>query len=85
MPAFPTEKVIDPTGAGDSFAGGMLGYLAAGGKLTPATFKQAIAAGTVMASFTIQAFSLAGLQKADNKAIKTRMTAFHKMLTAGLA
>lgn len=85
MPAFPTEKVVDPTGAGDSFAGGLLGYLAASGKLNPQTFKQAVVAGTVMASFTIQAFSLAGLQKADKADIASRMKAFYKMLTDGLA
>src|SRR5688500_20173325 len=59
LPAFPTEKVIDPTGAGDSFAGGMMGYLATqGGSFSAATIKRALAFGTVMASFTISDFSL---------------------------
>ena len=63
LPAFPADKVIDPTGAGDSFAGGMMGYLATqGGSISPATVKRALAFGTVVASFTIADFSLAGLK-----------------------
>ncbi len=85
MPAFPTEKVIDPTGAGDSFAGGMLGWMAAADKYNPLVFKQSIAAGTVVASFTIQAFSMGGLKKADKAAINGRLKAYKRMLTDGLA
>ncbi len=84
MPAYPTEKVIDPTGAGDSFAGGMLGYLAGLPKWSALQVKQAVAAGTVMASFTIQGFSLDGLKKANKTLIEARMAEFKKMLTAGL-
>lgn len=84
MPAYPTDKVIDPTGAGDSFAGGMLGYLARLKHWSSAHVKQAVAAGTVMASFTIQGFSLDGLKKADKAAVAARMSEFRKMLTAGL-
>src|SRR5437763_9687747 len=63
LPAYPADKVIDPTGAGDSFAGGMMGYLATqGGSISPATIKRALAFGTVVASFTISDFSLGGLQ-----------------------
>jgi sugar/nucleoside kinase (ribokinase family) len=73
LPAFPTEKVIDPTGAGDSFAGGMMGYLATqGGSVSPATIKRALAFGTVTASFTIADFSLAGLKSATRDAIDQR-------------
>ncbi len=84
MPAYPTEKVIDPTGAGDSFAGGMLGYLAGLPRWSPADVKRAVAAGTVMASFTIQGFSLDGLKKADKSAVTTRIAEFRRMLTEGL-
>ncbi len=84
MPAYPTEKVIDPTGAGDSFAGGMLGYLAGLPKWSGAQVKQAVAAGTVMASFTIQGFSLDGLKKANKPAVAARLAEFKKMLTVGL-
>src|SRR4051794_20478123 len=73
LPAFPTDKVIDPTGAGDSFAGGMMGYLATqGGSISPATIKRALAFGTVVASFTIADFSLGGLKAATRDAIDER-------------
>jgi sugar/nucleoside kinase (ribokinase family) len=72
LPAFPTSKVIDPTGAGDSFAGGMMGYLATQGNFSAATIKRALAFGTVVASFTISDFSLAGLQSATRDAIDER-------------
>ncbi len=73
LPAFPAEKVVDPTGAGDSFAGGMMGYLATqGGSLSPATIKRALAFGTVVASFTISDFSLAGLKAATRDDIDDR-------------
>src|SRR5580700_1049068 len=70
LPAFPAEKVVDPTGAGDSFAGGMMGYLATQhGSLSPATIKRALAFGTVVASYTIADFSLAGLKSASREQI----------------
>jgi cytidine kinase len=72
LPAFPADKVVDPTGAGDSFAGGMMGYLATQGNFSPATIKRALAFGTVVASFTIADFSLAGLQSTDRDQIDER-------------
>ena len=54
LPAFPTADVVDPTGAGDSFAGGMMGYLAEQGNFQPKTLKQAMAYGTVVASFCVR-------------------------------
>jgi sugar/nucleoside kinase (ribokinase family) len=72
LPAFPAEKVVDPTGAGDSFAGGMMGYLATQGNFSSATIKRALAFGTVVASFTIADFSLAGLQAATREQIDDR-------------
>jgi cytidine kinase len=84
MPAFPTENVIDPTGAGDSFAGGMLGYMTAQKRYSPAVFKQAVAAGTIMASFTIEAFSLEGLRRASRSKVLSRFKAFRKMVAHGL-
>src|SRR5206468_104215 len=56
LPAYPADKVIDPTGAGDSFAGGMMGYLATQGNFSSATIKRALAFGMVTASFTIADF-----------------------------
>jgi sugar/nucleoside kinase (ribokinase family) len=73
LPAFPADRVIDPTGAGDSFAGGMMGYLATqGGSISPATIKRALAFGTVVASFTIADFSLGGLQATTREQIDDR-------------
>ena len=65
-PAFPLEKVVDPTGAGDTFAGGFIGYLAsrheATGEVSWEDMKQAVTVGSVMASFTCEAFGTSGLQ-----------------------
>jgi sugar/nucleoside kinase (ribokinase family) len=72
LPAFPTDRVVDPTGAGDSFAGGMMGYLSTQGTFSPATIKRALAFGTVVASFTIADFSLDGLKCATRDAIDDR-------------
>jgi cytidine kinase len=79
LPAFPTSKVIDPTGAGDSFAGGMMGYLASQGTFSTHTIRRALAFGTVVASYTIADFSLAGLQAATRDAIDDR---WHEFKTA---
>jgi sugar/nucleoside kinase (ribokinase family) len=72
LPAFPAEQVIDPTGAGDSFAGGMMGYLATHPDFSASTLKRALAFGTVVASYTISDFSLGGLQKATRRQIDGR-------------
>ena len=72
LPAYPADKVIDPTGAGDSFAGGMMGYLSTQGSFSAHTIKRALAFGTVMASFTIADFSLGGLKSATRDAIDER-------------
>jgi sugar/nucleoside kinase (ribokinase family) len=58
VPAYPLEEVFDPTGAGDSFAGGFLGYLAQSGDLSEAGFRKAIVYGSVVASFAVEDFSL---------------------------
>ncbi len=81
MPAYPTPDVIDPTGAGDSFAGGMMGYLAETGKTDPATLKQALAFGTVTASFTVEDFSLDRLKTIERADIDRRMTEYRQMLS----
>ena len=69
MPAFPTEKVLDPTGAGDSFAGGMMEHLASIGRFDPQALKEALAYGTVTASFTVEDFSLDRLEKLDRSMV----------------
>jgi len=80
LPAYPTAKLVDPTGAGDSFAGGLLGFLASKNQYDLATLKSAIAAGTVMASFTIEDFSLNRLAKVTKEEITHRHNAYKKML-----
>lgn len=73
LPAFPADDVVDPTGAGDSFAGGFMGTLAAAGNTDFATLKKAVAYGTVTASFTIADFSLDGLINTSKAAIDNRL------------
>ena len=81
LPAFPADQVIDPTGAGDSFAGGMMGYLATQGTFSSATVKRALAFGTIVASYTIADFSLGGLQNADRDQIDDRWHAFKQAMS----
>ena len=72
LPAFPTDKVIDPTGAGDSFAGGFLGSLAEMGEFTPTNLRRAMAFGTVAASMTVEHFSTEGLENAARPHLERR-------------
>ena len=81
LPAYPADKVVDPTGAGDSFAGGMMGYLSTQGTFSPATIKRAMAFGTVVASYTIADFSLAGLQSTDRDRIDQRWHEFKQAMS----
>ncbi len=78
-PAFPLEDVRDPTGAGDTFAGGFLGHMAATGNHSLEGLKQAIIFGSVMASFTVEAFSLDRLRILDYKEIQERFRAFKRL------
>jgi sugar/nucleoside kinase (ribokinase family) len=80
IPAFPTKAVKDPTGAGDSFAGGMLGYLAAEGKYDDATMRRALLHGTVVASFTIEDFSVDRIRNVTRAQIDERVAEFATML-----
>ena len=73
LPAYPAKEVKDPTGAGDSFAGGFMGYLSKVGKIDYQSLKTAIAYGTVVASFTISGFSLTGLTSATKRDIENRL------------
>ena len=81
LPAYPADQVVDPTGAGDSFAGGMMGYLATQGTFSAATIKRALAFGTVVASYTIEDFSLAGLQATDRERIDQRWHEFKQAMS----
>jgi cytidine kinase len=81
LPAYPATIVKDPTGAGDSFAGGFMGYLAGQNKTDFATLKKAVAYGTVVASFTIADFSLKGLTKTTRRDIEKRLNTLRKTTT----
>jgi len=72
VPAFPVERPVDPTGAGDSFAGGFMGYLAREGRTTGPALRQAMIYGTVLASFCVEDFSLKRMVTVTPKAIEAR-------------
>ena len=78
-PAYPVEEVIDPTGAGDSFAGGFVGHIAEEGNHKPDTIKQAIKQGTVMGSFNVADFSCDKFRNILNEDVKSRLAEFEKM------
>jgi len=78
-PALPLEDVRDPTGAGDSFAGGFMGYLAWAGNLEADTIRHAMIAGSVMASFCVEQFSLDGLRNLTPALIRERVDAFAEL------
>ena len=82
-PGFPLEKVADPTGAGDTFAGGFFGYLAKHGEHHPAALRRAVIAGSVMASFCVEEFSLDGLVDLDEERIGHRYRAFQLLTDFG--
>ena len=71
-PAMPLADVKDPTGAGDSFAGGLMGYLAYAGDLSPATIRTAMIMGSVMGSFAVEQFSVDGLRGLTDAKIQQR-------------
>ena len=75
-PAYPLDEVIDPTGAGDSFAGGFMGYLAQVDDLGPSSVRRAMIYGSVMASFSVEAFSLDRLRGLDPGDVERRYRAF---------
>jgi sugar/nucleoside kinase (ribokinase family) len=80
LPGFPLEAVRDPTGAGDSYAGGFLGFLdGRGGELEEAALRQAMGYGTVLASFNVEEFGTERVQRLDRAEIDARMTQLHRM------
>jgi sugar/nucleoside kinase (ribokinase family) len=78
-PALPLAEVVDPTGAGDSFAGGFFGYIASQKELTPAVFKKAMFYGGVMGSFAVERFGTERLQQLDPKEIEERFALFREL------
>jgi sugar/nucleoside kinase (ribokinase family) len=77
-PAYPLEDVRDPTGAGDSFAGGFLGYLARAGDLTMANLRRALVYGSVVASFTVEDFGVQRLANVTTDELQRRYREFRE-------
>ncbi len=80
LPAYPLEEVKDPTGAGDSFAGGLIGFLAKTGKVDDNSLKKAMAYGTIMASLTVEEFGADRFKKLKKKDIYKRLRELKKLI-----
>ncbi len=79
-PALPLAEVVDPTGAGDTFAGGFMGYLASTGDLSFDNMKRAVIFGSAMASFCVEKFSIERLKGLTNKEINDRVIRFARLV-----
>jgi sugar/nucleoside kinase (ribokinase family) len=79
-PAYPLEQVFDPTGAGDSFAGGFIGYLAASGDLSEANMRRAVVYGSAMGSFAVEEFSNARLMRLTRPELDHRVEEFRRLV-----
>ena len=80
IPAYPTRQVVDPTGAGDSFAGGMIGYLSTQPEFDDAALRRGLVRGTIAASFTIEDFSLNRVRDLRKEEVDRRVAMFLAML-----
>lgn len=78
-PGFPLENVLDPTGAGDTFAGGFVGYLAAAADLSEEVFMRAVICGSAMASLSVEDFGLARLLRLTDEDIRARFDSFKRL------
>ena len=81
LPAFPVEKLVDPTGAGDSFAGGIAGFLATVNKIGIREIKEAMLYGTLTASFCVEDFGIEGLRTLKKQTLNKRVEIFKSYLT----
>ena len=79
VPGFPLEEVHDPTGAGDSFAGGFMGYLASVGRVTDDALRRAMVYGSVLGSFAVEKFGVERLTKLTLREIHARARRFHSL------
>jgi sugar/nucleoside kinase (ribokinase family) len=79
IPAYPLESVFDPTGAGDTFAGGFMGYLSSQDQLDEAAMRRAMIFGSVMASFNVEEFGTARVRRLTQAEINDRFSAFKRM------
>lgn len=80
-PAYPLDSVFDPTGAGDSFAGGFMGYLAKTDDLSDANLRRAVVYGSVMGSFVVEGFSITRLLEIGSDDIARRVAEFHRLVS----
>ena len=81
LPAFPVTRLVDPTGAGDSFAGGIAGLLSTKNKIGFEEIKEAMIYGTLTASFCVESFGVEGLRKLDKETLNNRLEIFKSYLT----
>ena len=81
LPAFPVVNLVDPTGAGDSFAGGIAGFLATVNEVGYKEIKEAMLYGTMTASFCVEDFGIEGLRKLDKQTLNKRLEIFKSYLT----
>jgi len=79
-PAFPLEEVFDPTGAGDAFAGGFMGYLARSGDISDASLRRAVIYGSAMGSFAVEKFSIDRLLEVDASQLAARVAEFRGLV-----
>lgn len=80
-PAYPVEHVFDPTGAGDTFAGGFMGYLAKRGKVNEKILKRAVIYGTILSSFNVEGFGVEKTARLSRKSIHSRLNRFKRILS----
>ena len=78
-PAFPLEEVFDPTGAGDCFAGGVLGYIARSGEVTSAVLRRAMVYGAAMGSFAVAKFGIGGFDGVTSETLQARVQSFRDL------
>ena len=85
VPAYPSpiERVVDPTGAGDTFAGGMMGHIAAVGRTDLETLQAGLSWGTILASYTIESFGLDGLRRIARRDLDERLESFRRVARIG--
>jgi sugar/nucleoside kinase (ribokinase family) len=79
-PAYPLERVVDPTGAGDTFAGGFVGYLAASGDISSENVRRAAVVGSILASFCVEGYGVERLKGVDRDAIRARAESFARLV-----
>ncbi|MFI5234089.1 MAG: PfkB family carbohydrate kinase [Gemmatimonadales bacterium] len=79
IPGYPLEEVFDPTGAGDAFAGGFMGYVARAGEITDAALRRAMVYGSVMGSFAVERFGIHGFDGVQGADVERRVDGFRKL------